>query len=470
MAEKKSKKTLSKSSYIKGLQCLKHLYLYKNRYFLRDPVSYEQQMKFRRGHAIGELAQQLFPGGINLKPGHASRYAKAAERTREAIAQKTPTIYEAVFLTEHYIAILDILTLENGEYHAWEVKSSLKVSETYLNDLAFQIFVMSELGFKPQKAGIIYINKDYIFNHKIELDKLFLKIDLTEKVNELQEATQSKAEMAYNTMFAKSSPKIEVGPHCFYPYSCDFRTHCHKKLTHKDILNIAGISIEKKYELLHSETSDIYALEDDFTKNQITAIQNQKDIFDEDLLHELYENISIETLPAFVHITSIRKALPEQNGDRPFMRKPISIAILTEEEEIVKTYSTSDAQMEKILSLIETHASEMQIIILEDEKLLPSFFEESIDNKGFELINLYDYFTQGIWCKKQFAPDYEAERIRNAALDSRPQYFDRLALLLDMEKDKIDNPDASLHHFTLSNAKAVRNIFNRLYEEYCKVC
>ena len=54
---------LSKSSYIKGLQCEKHLYLYKYHYNEMDELSEMQKSIFKRGTDVGELAQRLFPGG-----------------------------------------------------------------------------------------------------------------------------------------------------------------------------------------------------------------------------------------------------------------------------------------------------------------------------------------------------------------------------------------------------------------------
>lgn len=62
------KHILSKSTFIKGYHCLKSLYLYKNRIFLRDKITAEQRAKFKRGHEVGDLAQDLFPGGIDVSP------------------------------------------------------------------------------------------------------------------------------------------------------------------------------------------------------------------------------------------------------------------------------------------------------------------------------------------------------------------------------------------------------------------
>jgi hypothetical protein len=49
---------LSKSSFLKGLQCEKQLYLYKHHYELRDPVSDTQRAIFRRGSKAGSYSQE----------------------------------------------------------------------------------------------------------------------------------------------------------------------------------------------------------------------------------------------------------------------------------------------------------------------------------------------------------------------------------------------------------------------------
>ena len=63
-----SKYSLSKSSFIKGLQCEKYLYLYKNNYELKDPIKDSSQAVFDQGNQIGLLAQSLFPGGVDCSP------------------------------------------------------------------------------------------------------------------------------------------------------------------------------------------------------------------------------------------------------------------------------------------------------------------------------------------------------------------------------------------------------------------
>ncbi|MCJ7553550.1 MAG: DUF2779 domain-containing protein, partial [Ignavibacteriaceae bacterium] len=77
---------LSKSSFIKGIQCEKQLYLYKHHYNWRDPISEEQQAVFSRGTNVGKLVQELFPGGIDLLPDNHFQFEKAAKLTKEKIS------------------------------------------------------------------------------------------------------------------------------------------------------------------------------------------------------------------------------------------------------------------------------------------------------------------------------------------------------------------------------------------------
>ena len=52
--------TLSKSQYIRGLQCHKSLWLYKNRPDLRDTPDNKTESSFNTGYDVGELAKELF--------------------------------------------------------------------------------------------------------------------------------------------------------------------------------------------------------------------------------------------------------------------------------------------------------------------------------------------------------------------------------------------------------------------------
>ena len=162
------------------------------------------------------------------------------------------TLYEAVFQFDQLLIMLDILNHDNGEWIGYEVKSSLKISNTYLLDAAFQYYVISNSGLSLKDMFLIYVNKDYSFEGDINLEELFVFESVLDKVLNLQDYIREKVIMEKETLMLNSSPKIEVGEHCFIPYPCDFLGHCWKKIEDKSMLeSYKPSSNETFYEFLN---------------------------------------------------------------------------------------------------------------------------------------------------------------------------------------------------------------------------
>ena len=176
---------LSKSTFMYGLQCDKRLYLYKHQRALMDPVSAEQQAVFDRGKAVGLLAQQLFPGGIDASPPHHFKMLEAVETTRRLIEMGHPIIYEATFLFEGVIAALDILVRNQAGWWGYEVKSSGKVNGTYITDAAIQYYVIRGSGLVLQDMRLIHLNRDYVRGRKLEIRRLFVSQSVLEPIEKI---------------------------------------------------------------------------------------------------------------------------------------------------------------------------------------------------------------------------------------------------------------------------------------------
>jgi hypothetical protein len=238
------KHILSKSTFIKGYHCLKSLYLYKKRPFLRDRISPEQRAKFKRGHEVGDLAQLLFPGGIDVSPKSPSQYQKSVLRTLQLIEERQEVIYEATFQFNQVLIMLDILVKKADGWHGFEVKSSKKLSETYFTDSALQYWVIVNSGINLQSFSLIYVNENYRLLNRLNLSEYFIFKDVTDEVKSRQDFIENKVQEEKDILAEKHSPKIAVGKHCFNPYKCDFVGFCWKKIADKPYL-AKEISIEK---------------------------------------------------------------------------------------------------------------------------------------------------------------------------------------------------------------------------------
>ena len=84
MKEKTLNPYLSKSFFIRGLQCHKALYLDRNHPELRDEISEAQEALFQGGAEVGLYAQNLFPGGVNI-PYEGLSLQEQLTQTQDAI-------------------------------------------------------------------------------------------------------------------------------------------------------------------------------------------------------------------------------------------------------------------------------------------------------------------------------------------------------------------------------------------------
>ena len=222
------KHILSKSTYIRSLQCLKSLFLYKYHYKLRDPVPPELQIRFEKGHNIGKLAQQLFPGGFDARPDQPYNYNKSVVLTSELISKGYDTIYEASFQFEKVLAVADILVKKAGNWFAYEVKSSLSISETYLKDAALQYFVIANSGLQLEDFSIIHLNQKLDEALINEPSKIFIEQSVLDYCKSQNDFVKNNISTAKIILDKKILPDIAVGNHCTEPYRCDFYNFCHR--------------------------------------------------------------------------------------------------------------------------------------------------------------------------------------------------------------------------------------------------
>jgi len=227
---------LSKSTFLRGLQCHKSLYLNKFRPYLRDKITEEQLAKFARGHIIGKVAQQLFPGGIAMtRPGKT-----AALKTAQLISEGFPVIYEACFISDNVIVALDILVKAENGWHAYEVKSSIALSEVYYNDAFLQYHVINGSGLKPEKFSLIHRNADLEISESIDLEQAFIFTDVTTQCELYEDSINENISKMLDVLQLTKSPESHPGKHCMKPYPCDFRGVCWKKITKQEQDDLLG--------------------------------------------------------------------------------------------------------------------------------------------------------------------------------------------------------------------------------------
>jgi len=220
--------TISKSSFIRGKQCLKSLYLHINDPGLKDKISEAQQRIFNIGHETGRLAQDLFPGGIDASRGKPQEVKEAVAYTQELIASGQEVIYEAAFGNGETLCYMDLLVKKDGEWQAFEVKASTALKDYHLLDVAFQYHVICQSGLPLTEISLVHLNNKYVRRGEIDIDQLFTIHNLTLQAKEMQAIVKENLQQMQAMLVSGQQPDIETGKQCTHPFTCDFYGYCHR--------------------------------------------------------------------------------------------------------------------------------------------------------------------------------------------------------------------------------------------------
>lgn len=416
------KHLLSKSTFIRSAQCQKSLYLHKKRPFLRDKMSPEQQAKFKRGTRVGELARDLFPHGINMAPKSPSQYQQAVVKTKEAIEAGEKVIYEATFQFDRVLVMMDVLVNDNGKFFAYEVKSSKRISSTYILDAALQYYVITNSGLELEDIALVYVNPDYERDGELDLKDFFVIRSVKDQVLDRQLVIADNIEEAKNTLKLKKSPLIDIGPHCRDPYPCDFIGHCWKHIKKNSVFDLHFLNPQEKFD---AYKKGIIAIEDlDVPESDHTlylekqAYINQKPYYSHQAINPL--RLALKDQFYLLHFFMIRPAIPVAQGMKPYESIPAMLQVSNHRQNLAFEWSLdikdfSIKGFTDVLSKIKK--LNVPVIIFSDNNdgidILKSVFHD-------QLFNLYDLFDSGQYIHPDLRGEFTAENISNILLNSSP--------------------------------------------------
>jgi hypothetical protein len=387
---------LSKTKFLEGLQCHKLLWYEYNRKEDFPGIDPSTQFVFDQGKEVGRLAQKMFPGGILLeRDPFPERYCDQSE---EALRFRKP-VFEAGFIFKKTYAIVDIL-VPNGS-DGWdliEVKSSTRVKDEHLYDIAFQKYVLGGAGINLHKCFLVHINSDFVKDGEINPEEFFEKEDVTAQAEELRPTIEHGVEEMLEIIRQKDVPKVSIGPHCSAPYECPLEGVCWAFLPQDHVFMLYRGN-KLAYELYEDGILSLRDISDrpDLSPNQLIQVNSHKTgtpyvdkkaikLFLSDLSYPLY----------FLDFETIAPAIPVYEGTGPYQNMPFqfSLDIVEREGTEPKHYSylapgTSDPRPEILKQLKGLLGSEGSIIAYN------AVFEKNIlEEAAGEFSEFKDWYTQ----------------------------------------------------------------------------
>lgn len=328
---------LSKSKYCNAIQCKKMLWLDYNKPEVKEDVNNNSVLE--QGTEVGILARDLFGNHINIDFNIDKN--KMVEDTKLALTHDEVVVTEASFQYNDNFCSVDILNKQGNKYEVIEVKSSTEINPIYLEDVSYQYFVLTNLGYKVTKVSIAYINNKYTRNGNIELDRLFNIEDVTSIAVSNFDKVKKNIDSIKQYMEYREEPTDDIGIHCFKPYDCPYFKYCTKHLPENNVFNIRGMSSKTKVSLysgnfysydrlLEAKISDKYKQQIDFELNDREPHINKKNIKDfmDTLSYPLY----------FLDFETYQQPIPLYDGINPYMQVPFQYSLHYIEQEQGELY------------------------------------------------------------------------------------------------------------------------------------
>jgi len=319
------RKLLSKSKYLNGLQCHKYLWLlFNDKDKIPQPDASTQHV-FDEGHRIGELAKQLFPGGIDLSN---KDFIGNLEKTRESLSIRSP-LFEPGFYTDGYFSRLDIFNpVGDGTWDIYEVKGSTSVKDINIHDVSFQRHCAQKAGLEIHKCFIVHINNQYVKNGDIDVQQLFTIEDITEQVEAVASGVEDRSEEMWEIIASSTCPDIGIGPHCSAPYDCPV-TWCRECLPEHNIFNLYRGG-KKCFDMFNSGIFFVKDIPSDIKLSAVQRIQqtcetNEQPYIDKEAIKEF---IGLLQYPLYyLDFETFNPAIPIYDGTRPYQKIPFQFSL-----------------------------------------------------------------------------------------------------------------------------------------------
>lgn len=246
---------------------------------LKRLLSDEERSMINKGIYVGKIARSLYPGGLDMTENNSKWGMQVVTETAKALENNVSVLYEAAFFSPLDSTMFQADILLNDEYSMTliEVKSGTGITLDEIKDAAIQYFTLSNCNLgKEISCKIAYLNKEYMLENTVDLKKLFIIEDVTDKVLLIQNEISNKVKSLTNSLTKSLAPIVATGAHCFKS-KCQFLDFCVPSITKTSPYNLGGLSKLKAEKFIKAGYQDIRSIPNELLskRQQIEVLSAQ---------------------------------------------------------------------------------------------------------------------------------------------------------------------------------------------------
>ena len=320
---------LSKSDYMMAQNCVKALWLKKNRKDLTQEIDKATQRRFDVGNEVQELAREFFPGGV-MVPAENWDVINGSKITAD-LAKNNDILYEAFAkLDNGAFCRIDILKRNGDGWDLIEIKSTTSVKSEQIEDLAFQKYVFDNAGYSVKQCWVMHINSNYLRKGPIDVKELFQIENITDKVSDVYIDTIDYIEQYMEIQKRKTEPEILIHKACKY---CPYYSYCCNNVPEYSVFDLLS---QKEADIFYAKTGKMEI------KDVPISICTPKQLIDREAfltnkVHVESENIKswLDQLKYplyYLDYETLQSPIPIFDGCKPYGQTPFQFSLHIQKE------------------------------------------------------------------------------------------------------------------------------------------
>jgi hypothetical protein len=231
---------ISKTDFIRGLQCEKMLWLDAHAPELKI-IPPEVQARLDAGNEFGDNAMGIF-GEFTETTAYREdgrlNYSQMIADTTRLLTHETPVICEAAFTWYGNFCAADILRKTGDGYAVYEVKNTWRAREEFITDLGFQRLIIRKCGVRITGSYLILRGdtppEDLPPDACGKTGETITHEAMTYRIVDVTKEARAVEWTASNRVFELGKlkrkdacmPCISIGEQCQKPYPCWYYEHC----------------------------------------------------------------------------------------------------------------------------------------------------------------------------------------------------------------------------------------------------
>ncbi len=237
-----------------------------------------------------------------------------------------PAIFEAAFTLQDIRIRVDVLERLPGGWRLLEVKSSTKIKDDHLDDVALQAFVLAGLNVSIDSHFLVYVNNKYVRGPEgIDWPAYFIKADIGQDIAKRLSGMPGQLSLMRQVLLQATQPPAEPSKQlCQTTVDCGFWNRCTADkpadwvgkmplITKKQAAKLAALGIESI-----SSIPDDFALTHRQTVIRDTVISGEPFIAPD--LHRLLHKFGPPA--CYLDFEAMMPPIPLYEGTRPYQTLP----------------------------------------------------------------------------------------------------------------------------------------------------